>query len=188
MYCNDNQGWFPTCAYAQTSAFVQYPEDWVHWQANRNLEDSAIVKYVGRGEKLVSLLRCPADTFDGRRTLQGISHGQGPYLYSYMLNARLAMNVRLGVFRTKLGQWRKPSNKIMMTEGWERFPTPGWEWTVPLTQRHGSSRFHGNVGNPVLYVGAMAGANVSAAFVDGHAEAIDQNFAYRVIHDRPRDD
>src|SRR5687768_7582301 len=52
MYCNDNKGWFPTCAVWELgSNYKPYPEDWVHWQANRNLMDSAIAKYVGHGEK-----------------------------------------------------------------------------------------------------------------------------------------
>src|SRR5688572_7861146 len=48
MYCNDNKGFFPTCAYAADDlSYIQYPDDWIHWQANRNLDDSAIAKYVG---------------------------------------------------------------------------------------------------------------------------------------------
>ena len=68
MYYNDNDGYFPTCAVWSTGAsYVPYPEDWVHWQANRNLDDSAIAKYVGRGEKLKRILRCPADSFEGEK-------------------------------------------------------------------------------------------------------------------------
>src|SRR4051794_35916026 len=60
MYCNDNDGYFPACAYARTgSAYIHYPDDWIWWEANRNLDDSAIAKYVGHGEKLKQLLRCP---------------------------------------------------------------------------------------------------------------------------------
>jgi prepilin-type N-terminal cleavage/methylation domain-containing protein len=50
MYCNDNKAYFPTSAWAATgTAYAQYPEDWIHWQANRNLDESAIAKHVGRG-------------------------------------------------------------------------------------------------------------------------------------------
>src|SRR5436190_20521605 len=46
MYCNDNNGYFPTCAYAQDNvAYIQYSEDWIWWESNRNLDDSAIAKY-----------------------------------------------------------------------------------------------------------------------------------------------
>jgi len=61
MYCNDNEGWFPTCAFPEIGpAFSPYQDDWVHWQSNRRLDASAIAKYVGRGERLKSVLRCPA--------------------------------------------------------------------------------------------------------------------------------
>src|SRR5207248_2466108 len=36
MYCNNNNGWFPTCAYGDdTLSYVQYPDDWIAWEANR---------------------------------------------------------------------------------------------------------------------------------------------------------
>src|SRR4051794_18389847 len=66
MYCGDNDGWFPTCAYWKTISYVPYEDDWLHWQANRKLEESAIAKYLGgdkKGERFKALLRCPVDTF-----------------------------------------------------------------------------------------------------------------------------
>jgi hypothetical protein len=103
MYYNDNDGYFPTCAVWSTGAsYVPYPEDWVHWQANRNLDDSAIAKYVGRGEKLKRILRCPADSFEGRKPHIGIDPGQGPYLYSYGMNSALALNASGLSWRTKI--------------------------------------------------------------------------------------
>src|SRR5213595_35562 len=42
MYCKDNKGWFPTCAYAaDTWSYMHYQEDWIAWEADRNLDDSA---------------------------------------------------------------------------------------------------------------------------------------------------
>jgi prepilin-type N-terminal cleavage/methylation domain-containing protein len=116
MYCNDNDGYFPTCAVWDDGSYVPYPEDWVHWQANRNLDDSAIAKYVGRGEKLKSILRCPADSFEGRKPHIGINPGQGPYLYSYNMNEALAINIRGLSWRSKVTKWRSPARKIMLTE------------------------------------------------------------------------
>src|SRR5688500_2871501 len=41
MYCNDNDGWFPTFAAAEDGlSYIHYPDDFIHWQANRNLMDS----------------------------------------------------------------------------------------------------------------------------------------------------
>jgi prepilin-type N-terminal cleavage/methylation domain-containing protein len=194
MYCNDNDGWFPTCAFGNyPPAYRQYPDDWVHWEANRNLDDSAVAKHVGRGDKLKELLRCPADVFDGRRTIPGMPAGQGPYLYSYGLNDALGANVASFQFRTKITRWRSPSRKIMMTEGGGQAQGPGlyegaaWGFGIPLTIRHGTTRFRGHVpGNSILYRGAKVGANVSAVFLDGHAESIDEHVANNRIHEQPQ--
>jgi prepilin-type N-terminal cleavage/methylation domain-containing protein len=183
MYCNDNDGYFPTCAYAANGvSYIHYPDDWIHWQTNRNLDDSAIGKYVDRGEKLKSLLRCPADSFDGRKTLPGISSGQGPYPYSYAMNDNVGRNFKpYGLHgRSKITQWRAPSKKILLTEDseiWTWQPVTGY--TSPLTRRHGSATFHGNVpGFPQMTYGVKNGSNASTVFMDGHAEGIDQDFAF----------
>src|SRR6058998_2774448 len=39
MYCNNNRGYFPTCAYPADGVpggDVQMPDDWIWWEANRN--------------------------------------------------------------------------------------------------------------------------------------------------------
>src|SRR5438552_2124562 len=123
MYCNNNGGWFPTCAQpADGTAYLEYPDDWIYWQANRNLDDSPIAKLLNcRGDRLKALLRCPSDSFDGTKPYPGISSGQGPYLYSYSMHGRLAQNNKTPppAVRTKVTQWRSSWRKIMMTEGWE---------------------------------------------------------------------
>jgi prepilin-type N-terminal cleavage/methylation domain-containing protein len=183
MYCNDNRGYFPTCAYAADGvAYIHYPEDWIWWEANRNLDDSAIGKYVGRGERLKQLLRCPADTFEGRKARAGISPGQGPYLYSYAMNDNVGRNWKpYGQYgRSKLLWWRSPWKKIFLTEASEDLILqPAVAYTGPLTQRHGTIVFRGNVpGFPEMTYGTKHGSNVSTVFMDGHAEGIDQNFAF----------
>src|SRR4051794_29985236 len=59
QYCQDNAGWFPTCGEAEQIATgaVPYPEDWVHWQANRQLSDSAVARYLTRGGDVESFKR-----------------------------------------------------------------------------------------------------------------------------------
>jgi prepilin-type N-terminal cleavage/methylation domain-containing protein len=191
MYCNDNKGWFPTCAYAAGGGpYTQFPDDWVHWQADRNLDESAIAKYAGRGEQLKRILRCPTDTIEGRKTYPSIASGQGPYLYSYSMNEALGLNVgpaERGGSRTKIAQWRSPSRKIMLTEGTGDLPKsyhwPSWHYGAPLTRRHGIGRFHKNIpGFPEMSFGAKLGVNVSAVFLDGHAHSIDQDFAFDRVH------
>jgi prepilin-type N-terminal cleavage/methylation domain-containing protein len=181
MYCNDNKAYFPTCAYGTIGGYIPYREDWIHWQANRKLDDSAIAKYVGRGEKLKDLLHCPADAFDGRRARGSLK--EGPYLYSYNMNDNAASNFSpYGLYRSssRISQWRVPSKKILLTEGSEAFLLqPAINYASPLAQRHGTAPFHGNVpGFPQLARGMMNGSNASTVFMDGHAVGIDQDFAF----------
>ena len=188
FYCKDNKNYFPTCAHEEDGvAYVQYPDDWIWWQANRNLDDSPIAKYVGRGEQLKKLLRCPSDTM-----LPRIPKAQR-CPYSYGINRWVGLNFKpYGGPRStnwsstmvsngsKINQWRNPSKKILLCE-----PSPIdvlgplMGYAVPLARWHGSSTFHGNVpGYPQLLRGMKNGRNASTAFMDGHAQGIDQDFAF----------
>jgi prepilin-type N-terminal cleavage/methylation domain-containing protein len=185
MYCNDNDGWFPTCAVWEVGlAYKQYPEDWVHWQSNRQIDSSAIAKYVGTGEKLKSLLRCPADSLEGRKTHPAIAPGQGPYLYSYNMNAVIGTNTTsYPGQRTKITQWRAPARKILLTEMREIYTDAGW-WGpgAPLAWRHGTGTSRGNL---FLSTGQKMGRSVSAVFIDGHAEGVDDDFACNGFQTQP---
>jgi len=186
MYCNDNDGYFPTCAAADDSvAFMPYAEDWVHWQQDRDINDSAIAKYVARGEKLKRLLRCPSDSFEGRKPAPAAVPGQGPYRYSYNLNNSVGLNTRGGWGRTKINQWRSPSRKILLTEQAEDICTSGAWSRNRLTQRHGTGISRGS-GTPGTPAGRRIGINVMALFFDGHAESTDEDYARRnLFHGRP---
>jgi prepilin-type N-terminal cleavage/methylation domain-containing protein len=178
MYCNDNKGYFPTCGWWDDGlAYKPYTEDWIHWQANRKLDDSAIAKYVGRGEQLKSLLRCPADSVDGRQPRGGIMPGQGPYLYSYALNASAGSNLtEYPGARTKITQWRAPARKLLLTENREPSNTaPLWAG-VRLAQRHGKGMSGGQV----------IAQRASTLFFDNHAESVSDHLVENsLFHRRP---
>jgi competence protein ComGC len=185
LYCNDNDGCFPTCAFwDEGTAYKTYPDDWIWWQANRKLDDSAIAKYVGRGEKLKSVLRCPADWFDGRKAHPAILPGQGPYLYSYAMNDGIAVNTRgPGASRTKLTQWHAAARKILLTEVLEKYnDAPVWDYGTPLAWRHGTAISRGNA---FLSAGQKMGTKVSAVFLDGHAEGIDDDLVCNIFQVHP---
>jgi hypothetical protein len=185
MYCNDNKGWFPTCGWWDSPpAYKPYADDWIWWQSNRNLNDSAIARYVGRGDQLRTLLRCPSDSIDGRKPHVGIEPGQGPYLYSYGMNDAIGQNVISGQLRTKIFWWRAPWRKILLTEMREKYiDSSVWDCAAPLAWRHGTATSRGNV---FLSAGQKMGANVSAVFIDGHADRIDDDFACNQIQIRPK--
>lgn len=172
MYCNDNKGWFPTCARAADSvSFQQQPDDWIFWQANRNLDDSAVAKYLGLGgEQLKRLLRCPVDSFEGHKMSPGISPGQGPYFYSYAMNESAAVNAIGSQYgRSKLSQWRAPSIKILLTENSGTYE-PAWTYANPLNRRHGT----GLSRNTKMQMAIQA----STAFMDGHAAGVDDDYVF----------
>jgi prepilin-type N-terminal cleavage/methylation domain-containing protein len=179
MYTDNNKGWFPTCAYAADGPDVQYPDDWIYWEANRNLDDSPIAKYLSHGEAFKNVLRCPSDIFDGRKAAGGISPGQGPYLYSYALNEGVGRNVKPPLsWRTKITQWRSPARKILLIEMLEKYNQgPAWSAGVPLARRHGVGISHGNLITAVPTNDQRMGTNVSATFIDGHAEGVNDDFA-----------
>jgi hypothetical protein len=188
MYCNDNKGYFPTCAYWDDGlAYIPFPEDWIHWQVNRKLDDSAIAKYIGRGERLKALLRCPTDRFDNRKLATIALPGQGPNMYSYNMNSSAGLNARGvgGGFadgRTKINQWRSPSRKILITEVADEINTaPVWARGV-LARTHGRGIARGTGSTPA---GRDMGINVGAVFFDGHAGPTDEDYARRLFHGRP---
>jgi len=195
MYCHENKGWFPTCAFpdSATAGGDRYmPDDWVHWQANRKLQESAIARYVSDGkdpDKFATLLRCPADSFEGRLPRPGYTPGQGPFMYSYCINEALGRNVPSQSWRTKLVMWRASWKKIMLSESQDQrslpylnyvmvaYPSPEWGIVSLVSRRHGSVIFQGNVpGNPWLARGVVVGSKANTFFLDGHAESIEQGF------------
>jgi prepilin-type N-terminal cleavage/methylation domain-containing protein len=185
MYCNNNKDWFPTAAWADDgTAYIQYPDDWIYWEANRNLDDSPIAKYLNtRGERFKNLLRCPADSLDGRKARPGIVSGQGPYLYSYAMNDVVGTNDRTDFNRrSRMGQWHAPWKKILLIERLEKSnDQPVWAYVAPLAQRHGKAMSRGNA---FLSAGQTMGTNVSTLFFDGHAEGVNDDLACNVLQDQ----
>jgi hypothetical protein len=82
-------------------------------------------------------------------------------------------------------QWRAASRKLMLTEKKEEFnDSPVWDYGTPLAWRHGTGVSRGNA---FLQLGQRMGVNVSAVFIDGHADAINDDIACRRFHIRPEE-
>jgi hypothetical protein len=90
------------------------------------------------------------------------------------------MNQNVGIndkqlpgWRSKRAQWRRPAEKILFTEDLEMLPLhyagSSWGYASALTRRHGRAISH--------RTGAVMGVNVSAVFMDGHVQAIDEDFS-----------
>ena len=147
----------------------------MHWQQSRDVNDSAVAKYVGRNEQLKSILRCPADSFDARKPRGGSL--QEPYLYSYAMNESAGTNLRTypGA-RTKITHWRAPARKILLTENREQWNTsPVWS-ANPMARRHGKGTSRGQV----------IATRASALFFDNHAESVSDDLIENYLfHLRP---
>jgi prepilin-type N-terminal cleavage/methylation domain-containing protein/prepilin-type processing-associated H-X9-DG protein len=108
MYSNDNKGWLPASARGTNTDIVEH--DWIHWQGTRNVDRSAIAKYLGKVvestqtnsaskyEKTVTkFLRCPSDevTFRVRGDLNPFAPGTA-YRFSYVMNHYLGAGYLFG--------------------------------------------------------------------------------------------
>ncbi len=73
--------------------------------------------------------------------------------------------------------------KIMLTEVLEKYNTaPAWDSGVPLAHRHGTAT--PRMGQGITGLNVM-GINVSAVFMDSHAEGVDEDFACRLFQAQP---
>lgn len=126
MYINDNQDCFPAAASENTYGF--HVEDWIYWRVIPGyppITQSPIV--TGLGSASSNLFRCSLDRDDSERLPPKNTDPNGPYYYSYSLNAiGLKNNENVGmatiieksgrVSRFKMGSVRNPVLKIMLAE------------------------------------------------------------------------
>jgi hypothetical protein len=83
------------------------------------------------------------------------------------------------IHRSKFGDWRHPAEKIMFSE--ELRPVGGsFNGNDPLAWYHGKRIERDPYVSPAFY--RPYGMNVSAAFFDGHAESITEDFAAIAAH------
>src|SRR4051812_7787192 len=84
MYTNENKGKlpYPTASRGAGPRIT----DWIYWQMGRDINDSTVVRYLGKNPQEV--LRCPSDSW-ADHPLNGNSATDGPYLYSYSANTYL---------------------------------------------------------------------------------------------------
>ena len=164
MYTDANGGLFPTPA-----RFTR-PEDWIHWENGRDLNEGRLVPYTGN-EFVASLYRCPDDQYEAHRVADP---AKGAYLYSYTMNYLLAPDLgsvdpaaaaHIGRKQVKIANIRDSSRKIVLNEETEQTindgitvlvgidpnvkppavpggTTPGWQNKDWLAVRHDERNVH----------------------------------------------
>jgi type II secretory pathway pseudopilin PulG len=105
-YAHDYRGSFPLSA----TVNCPYREDWIHWQSDRDVKQSALWQYLGKSDRV---LKCPSGTM----------RPAGEYPYSYAVNVYLTgesdPNPRLRRWPEnycRLQQVVNPSAKVMLVE------------------------------------------------------------------------
>ncbi len=105
MYTNENKGYFP-----RSSASANAADDWIFWEAGRDLNEGALVKYLGN-LFVANHYRCPSDNVD--------SHAVYPY--SYTMNEYMGgLNPPTAAAdlhsRIKITMVRRPTDKILLLD------------------------------------------------------------------------
>ena len=155
MYANENKGHLPRPA---SNGNGQFPDDLLLWRDppdfSKNIDESVLVPYLAiKGDKLRQLFRCPTDNYQDRPPQAGFTK---PYRFTYTMNSEWdeapgATGPRLTIQRPKLGQVKRPTEKVLLAE--ERNPNDGrFVWSNSgsgqpdeLTDRHskqGNILFH----------------------------------------------
>ncbi len=172
LYLEESRGFFP--APGSKTAYGPLPEDWIHWQYNRNPANSAIAPHLA-GAFSTNLFRCPSDMDAERRARFAVL--TNAYVFSYSFSAikvtndvNVGLALALGSQRQKLpfslANVQNPSSIIMLAEEDHSVVNDGrWYPSSPLATRHNTK---GNV-----------------AFVDGRAEGVSPAFARNPVNAMP---
>jgi len=170
IYANDHKGFLPLPALT----YQARPEDWVHWQPGRDLNQSPMAKYLARDFKI---LRCPADTAE-RRELRA-------YPFSYGLNRMLCDSS----WPFNITKVRQPTIVILLVDiavpregGWW-----GWLYGGGRDWNYAALRhWQNNEMADVDYHKRMLIGRSNVIFVDGHYEYLERWWTTDAAHADPR--
>lgn len=164
LYLDNNSDTYPAGGSAR---FGARPEDWIAWQTNRPIEQSALYSLIGTSMK--QIMRCPNDAEIRNPNAIGVITN-GTYEYSYTFNSYYPSNGTANgmgtiitgsnaTFYFRSAMTRQPAGKIMLIEeDVSRIGSGRW---VPNTSA--SSRRHAGY--------------ASAGFADGHMKKVERSFA-----------
>jgi prepilin-type N-terminal cleavage/methylation domain-containing protein/prepilin-type processing-associated H-X9-DG protein len=184
MYCNDNKGYFPRSAASGTPpAYADVSDDFVYWQPGRDLNQSALVKYLSGGNVFnPNLFICPSDNVQGH-----ITPNNGPiYPFSYTMNELLGGLLPLNPpsdlhFRIKITQVKRAAEKIMFLDESQLTIDDGcWcpqhATSDGQTLNNGGQNLLSNRHDKATEQSTNPSAgNGNCVFVDGHGEFTDRN-------------
>jgi len=185
-YAADNRGSLPGIA-----TIPPVPNDWIYWAPwygapYDRFANGPIARYLGGDE---SVFRCPSDDALNHQIVPGSTEvPQGPYRYSYIMNAFAPEIARYACClvsqQCQFSAIRHPSDKVLLLEGNELTMIDG-VWVPPpflgyflndLGDRH--DRLPGHASTSQI----MGRGNV--AFADTHVEFVTPQFVHDPEHYR----
>ena len=81
MYTNENKGFLPKSAPYN----IFDPADFLHWETGRNIEDSAVARYLSKPLN-TEYFRCPADDVDVRIRVAMFNGYRHSYVMNYLMS------------------------------------------------------------------------------------------------------
>ena len=205
MYAHDHRGYFPGSGIAR-GLFYRSPHeaDWIYWQADRNLAESPVARYLGSPVD-PNVYRCPSDdTVDSRRLAPtwGSNTFQPTevYRYSYCMNRSLGSPEWFEPMREfrhtnefvvpVITQVRNATTMIVLAEVDERQLRDGaWEpslsnsagtlmWNELLSARHDRRGLPEQWKPGYVPEQSLPDARGNVAFVDGHVDYVTRRVAH----------
>ena len=179
-YATDHKGWFPAPAWR----LAPMDEDWVHWEPQRDVRDSRLLRYVGDRPEI---LKCPEGVPERAETLDANGRRYPAYPFSYSVNVYFTGYSHAKPFRADAGMpvcrlhhIPNPSNKILAVEQDITVIDDGALWISDglerapgsLSVRHDRGR-EITYRQPFLNEYARAGRG-NAVCADGHVEFIER--------------
>lgn len=174
MYLDSHNDFFP--ASGSRTLYGPMPEDWVHWQAGRDV-NKGIAHYIGNGGVATNILRCPVDRESRDLAMNNTTNS---YTFSYSFTSyALSNGVNVGMAMAKntngmklafnANKVRNPSKKILLAEE-ERggFGLNDARW---IPQNNALTKRHANKANVL--------------FVDGHIETVKPEFGRNITNSLP---
>jgi prepilin-type N-terminal cleavage/methylation domain-containing protein/prepilin-type processing-associated H-X9-DG protein len=184
MYYADNRQTYPQSAWS-----IPTKEDWIYWQAERDLAESAVARYLNGPRP--ELFRCPSDDPDTHWVIYGTSGILPPqtYRYSYIMNMRFTERGMFG--RGGSSVCLRASEKLLLIEADERTVGTGrWDAGVIYMDTQPIEELLGNRHDPRRHTDFPNGYppygpdrpdrldRGNAAFVDGHVDYVTREFTW----------
>ena len=115
MYSQNNKDFFPSVAPCIATRANPVPHDWIYWQPDRDIHQSALRPYLAKTD-MTSILRCPSDPIENH-IKNPFSPNDGPYKYSYTINEYLGFYGDRTTRRPpKISQIKKASETICVVD------------------------------------------------------------------------